>query len=130
MENIRQCFASACAIYIRRATSNEFISSQVSSVGNDPVQQSTIQLLIERLTKILPQAPGAHALVWVCFIGAAEANDPIQRQFFVDYMHGIYARTKFENIPVAVQSLQRIWAKKGKKRWTQCLSELSRVLVM
>lgn len=130
MESIRQCFASACAIYIRRASSKDFISRPMSSTSDDPVQQSTIQLLVTRLSKIPPHAPGAHALVWVCFIGAAESNDPVQRQFFVDYMHSIYAKTKFHNIPTAVQSLERIWAKKGKKRWTECLSELTRVLVM
>ncbi|KAL6708162.1 hypothetical protein ACN47E_003346 [Coniothyrium glycines] len=130
METVRQCFASACAIYIRRASSKDFITRPGSLLGDDPVQQSTVHLLIDRLSNIPPQAPGAHALVWVCFIGAAESNDPIQRQFFVDYMHGIYAKTRFENIPIAVQSLQNIWANKGKKRWTQCLSELSQVLVM
>lgn len=130
MENIRQCFASACAIYIRRASSKDFISTPASASGDDPVQLSTIRLLIDRLSLISPQAPGAHALVWVCFIGAAESNLPTQRKFFVDYMNGIYSKTKFDNIPKAVESLQRIWAKKGKKRWTECLSELARVLVM
>jgi hypothetical protein len=119
MESITRCSASACAIYVQRAT-----------VANCPAQQLAIQNLIEILIEIPPHAPGGHALVWVCFVAAAEADGPEQRQFLLNYMREVYARRKFENIPNSMQSLQRIWDTKGMKRWTQCLSELPKVLVM
>jgi hypothetical protein len=97
---------------------------------NDVLQASTISDLIGRLSNIPPYTPGAHALVWPCFVAGAEASDLDQRAFFVNYMKSIYARTKFRNIPVAVQSLKILWASKGAKRWTQCLPEYSKVLVM
>lgn len=94
------------------------------------MQTSTIRNLIRRLLDIPPHTHGAHALVWPCFLAGAEASDPHQRAFFVDYMNSIYARTKFRNIPLAVKGLENIWTGKGDKRWTQCLPELSHVLVM
>ncbi|KAH9872740.1 hypothetical protein J1614_005134 [Plenodomus biglobosus] len=130
METIRQCFILASVIYIRRATTELSDDPASSSSIEDDSQQPLIEDLVMRLSEVPPTSPGAHALVWVCFVAAAETADPIQRQFFVDYMLGIYERTKFRNITVGVQSLERIWSRRGNKRWTQCLSELSNVLVM
>lgn len=131
MDTIRQCFASASAIYIRRATAEHMSTSPLTSgTYNDISQQPIIRSLIDRLSRISPTSPGAHALVWVCFVAGAETADPEQRQFFVDFMLAIYEKTRFENVAVGVKSLQRIWARKGGKRWTQCLAELSNVLVM
>ncbi|KAF2847288.1 hypothetical protein T440DRAFT_471187 [Plenodomus tracheiphilus IPT5] len=127
MQTIKQCFASASAIYIHRATTDLHTST---TNNDDTSQQPIIQSLIARLSLISPTSPGAHALVWVCFVAGAETSDPSQRQFFVDYMLAIYERTKFRNIPLGVAGLERIWARRGGKRWTQCLAELSNVLVM
>ncbi|KAJ0109943.1 hypothetical protein J7T55_014745 [Diaporthe amygdali] len=114
---IRQCFAEACNIYLGRATTNH-----------------KQEVVIERLTQLLLQidsdARGAHALVWVYFIAGAEANDPQQREFFVTRMNETYQQTRFRNIPAAVQSLQRIWMRRSSQKWTSCLPELTRVLVM
>ena len=75
-------------------------------------------------------ARGAHALVWVCFIAGAETSDQQQREFFVARMNETYERTRFRNIPAAVESLQRIWMRKSGQKWTSCLPELTQVLVM
>jgi hypothetical protein len=129
VDKIRMCFASASDIYLRRATSDntESISPDLSNYVK--IQTSAIQHLIERISDISPNTPGSHALVWPCFVAGAEATDPSQRTFLVDYMDRIYARTKFRNIPAAIESLKRLWSYKG-KRWTQCLPEISKVLVM
>jgi hypothetical protein len=66
----------------------------------------------------------------VCFIAGAETNDQKQRDFFVDRMNEVYQRTRFRNIPAAVQSLRRIWMRKSGQKWTSCLPELTQVLVM
>lgn len=114
---IRQCFAEACNIYLGRATT-------------DHEQEMAIERLIQLLLQIDSDARGAHALVWVCFIAGAETNDQQQREFFVARMNETYQRTRFRNIPAAVQSLQRIWMRKSGQKWTSCLPELTRVLVM
>jgi hypothetical protein len=130
VEEIRLCFAAACDIYVRRATSEGAAYGTYKAPQDDALQTSTIQDMIERLSRISPQAPGAHALVWPCFVAGAEAADPDQRSFFVGYMNSIYARTKFRNIPAAVASLEKLWASKRGQRWTQYLHEFSNVLVM
>jgi hypothetical protein len=130
VNQIRLCFAAACTIYIRRATSQDVGSSSHALSRNGDLQTSNIQDLMGRISHIPPHTPGAHALVWPCFVAGAEASDPDQRAFFVNYMTSIYARTKFRNIPMAVQSLENLWLSKGQRRWTQCLSEFSNVLVM
>ena len=124
------CFAAACDIFLRRATSEDAGFSGLAPLYPDVVVNFNINNLLERISLIPPCSPGAHALVWPCFVAGAETADPGQRAFFADYMNSIYARTKFRNIPTAVRSLERIWARKGGKRWTQCLPELSNVLVM
>lgn len=124
------CFAAAHDIYKRCATSEDAGFSGPATLCPDAVDNFNINKLVERISLIPPCSPGAHALVWPCFVAGAETADPGQRAFFVDYMNSIYARTKFRNIPTAVRSLENIWARKGGKRWTQCLPELSNVLVM
>jgi hypothetical protein len=132
VDEIRLCFAGACDIYVRRATCDDSPSS--SAHPQDPqdnsLQSSAIQALMARISRISPHDPGAHALVWPCFVAGAEASETHQRTFFVDYMNSIYARTKFRNIPLAVQSLENIWSSERGTRWTLCLPEISNVLVM
>ncbi|OAL02602.1 hypothetical protein IQ06DRAFT_367123 [Phaeosphaeriaceae sp. SRC1lsM3a] len=129
VDKIRLCFASACDIYLRRATCDNANAPLSTMPHYDEIQTSAIQHLIEHVSQISPGTPGAHALVWPCFVAGAEATDPGQRTFLVNYMDSIYGRTKFRNIPAAIQSLERLWASKG-RRWTQCLPEISQVLVM
>ncbi|PSN59956.1 hypothetical protein BS50DRAFT_640399 [Corynespora cassiicola Philippines] len=120
---IGQCFISACQIYVRRAKAPDDHLPFL-----DP--SHLVLQIMSCVSQIPPTTNGAHALVWACFIAGAEATDPLQRAFFADYMNAIYARTKFRNIPIAVESLRRIWAESSHKRWTQCLPELANVLVM
>ncbi|POS78274.1 hypothetical protein DHEL01_v203331 [Diaporthe helianthi] len=114
---IRPCFTEACNIYLGRATT-------------DHEQDLAIKRLIQLVSQVDSDAPTAHTLVWVCFIAGAETNDPQQREFFVARMNETYQRTRFRNIPAAVQSLERIWMRKAGQKWTSCLPELTQVLVM
>jgi hypothetical protein len=130
IDQTRLCYAIACDIYMRRATSDDTETTSPTSFQDCSIEHTATRNLIEQLSQIPPEAPGAHALVWPCFVGGAEATDPDERTFFVNYMDRVYARTKFRNIPAAVHSLENLWARKGGKRWTQCLPEHSNVLVM
>jgi hypothetical protein len=122
---IRQCFVSACNIYTRCAANADAISN-----FHNTIQAQSIQQLISVIMQISPNARGAHALVWVCFVAGAASTDESQRDFFVHRMEQVYARTHFRNIPTAIQSLQNIWARGHGERWTVCLPQLSNVLVM
>lgn len=130
IDKTRMCYAAACDIYMRRATSGDADITTPTLFQHHSVENTTTHDLMAQLSQISPDAPGAHALVWPCFVGGAESADPDERAFFVKYMNSIYARTKFRNIPVAVKSLKNLWASKGERRWTQCLPEHSNVLVM
>lgn len=122
---LRQCFVAACSIYSRCAQNFDAMSN-----SHDAVQAHAIQQLIRVVQKITPHARGAHALVWVCFIAGAASADQSQRRFFVHRMTQVYARTRFRNILVAIQSLEKIWARGRGDRWTACLPQLSDGLVM
>lgn len=125
IDMIRQVFAVACTIYLCRAT-----SGSTSQTTRDAGQEAKIQELIDRVSEISPDAPGAHALVWPIYIAGAEASNLTQRRFCTQYLYRIYDRTKFRNVPIAAESLERIWTRNDNKRWTQCLPEYANVLVM
>ncbi|EUC40020.1 hypothetical protein COCMIDRAFT_10017 [Bipolaris oryzae ATCC 44560] len=122
---IRQCFVSACNIYTRCAAGADAVSR-----FHNTIQEESIHQLIGVISQISPNDRGAHALVWVCFIAGAASTDQSQRDFFVHRMEQVYARTRFRNIPIAIQSLENIWARRSGERWTVCLPQLSNVLVM
>ncbi|EKG17226.1 hypothetical protein MPH_05561 [Macrophomina phaseolina MS6] len=70
--------------------------------------------LVHLVQQIPPDAPCAHALVWVCFLGAAcPRADAAQRDFFVERMRDVHARTGFGNIPAAVRALGGMWTEGG-----------------
>lgn len=122
---IRKCFASACDIYTRCAANADTIS-----FCYDAVQAQLIEQLVGAVSKIPSDSRGAHALVWVCFVAGAASTDQGQRKFFVHRMEQIYTQTQFRNIPIAIQSLENIWARGNGERWTICLPRLSNVLAM
>lgn len=122
---ILQCFVSACNIYTRCAADAHAVSR-----FHDTIQEESIHQLIGVISQVSPNDRGAHALVWVCFVAGAASTDQSQRDFFVHRMEQVYARTRFRNIPTAIQSLKNIWARRPGERWTVCLPQLSNVLVM
>lgn len=107
----------ASQIYINRATLNE----------GQPLLLEDLRHIV---SQVHPDEPGSHALVWVCFIAAADSTDPEQRQYFMDRMNRIFAKTRFENIRTAVRSLPGIWRQQDSGRWTKDLIRLAPTLVM
>ena len=122
---IRQSFTLACNIYIRCAASADTVSR-----FHDTIQAQSIHQLIGIISQVPPSARGAHALVWVCFVAGAASSDQVQRDYFVERMEQVYERTRFRNIPAAIESLKTIWAQGHGTRFTMCISKLSNVLVM
>ena len=113
----RLAFMKAFQIYIGRQTTN----------GD---QWELLESLTQLVSQINPDQMGSHALVWVCFIGAADSTDPVHRRFFTDRMNNIYTKTKFQNIAAGMQSLPGIWSQQGSGRWTEDLIRLAPTLVI
>ncbi|KAE8371989.1 hypothetical protein BDV26DRAFT_111831 [Aspergillus bertholletiae] len=114
---VRQAFIEASQIYILRATTNHNLWDRLES-------------LKQLVSRVDPDEQGAHALVWVCFIAAADSTDPAHRHYFTERMNQVFARTKFQNIVAAVGTLPDIWARQGSERWTSNLIQLTPTLVM
>ncbi|GMG07201.1 unnamed protein product [Aspergillus oryzae] len=114
---VRQAFIEASQIYILRATTNHDVWDRLES-------------LKQLVSRVDPDEQGAHALVWVCFIAAADSTDPEHRRFFTERMNQVFAKTKFQNIVAAVRTLPEIWAQQGSGRWTSNLIQLTPTLIM
>ncbi|KAF7588882.1 hypothetical protein BBP40_005067 [Aspergillus hancockii] len=114
---VRTAFITASQIYILRATT-------------DLDQWDRIERLKQLVYLVGPDEPGSHALVWVCFMAAADSTDPDHRRFFTDRMNQVFIQTGFQNIPAAIQSLSAIWGQRGSGRWTSKLTQLAPTLIM
>ncbi|KAJ5174067.1 uncharacterized protein N7500_001998 [Penicillium coprophilum] len=113
----RMAFIKASGIYLGR-------------VASDHDQWQLLESLKQLVSQIEPNQMGSHALVWVCFIAAADSTDPEHRIFFVDRMKRIFAKIKFQNISAGIQALPAIWSQQGSSRWTKNLSQLAPTLIM
>lgn len=117
VHTIAKCYEIACNIYIKRAT---------TELSECPTQYAALEDLILLLQEVPSHTKGAFALTWVCYMAAAEADDPEQRKFFIDYLNDVHLLTRYENIAVCVKIVQKIWMMKGERRWTACFAELSK----
>ncbi|KAJ5375253.1 hypothetical protein N7517_007259 [Penicillium concentricum] len=113
----RMAFIKASEIYLGR-------------VASDHDQWQLLESLKQLISKIEPNQMGSHAIVWVCFIAAADSTDPEHRIFFVNRMKRIFAKIKFQNISAGIEALPAIWSQQGSSRWTKNLSRLAPTLIM
>lgn len=89
-----------------------------------------LEALKQLVSCIHPDEQGSHALVWVCFIGAADSTTPDHRQFFTSRMERVFRKTGFQNVAAAIQSLPAIWSQKDSGRWTSSLIRTIPALIM
>ncbi|KXJ85722.1 fungal-specific transcription factor domain-domain-containing protein [Microdochium bolleyi] len=114
-----QAFREASELYLSRATTGhqqeqQQPSGHSSNTGpvatSAPAASDSVARLRALVSSLDPAAEGAHALVWPCFVAAAESTELGDRQFFTRRLGQIYAVTKFENVQMAAASLPLIWA--------------------
>jgi len=96
----------------------------------DAVVNTTLNLLRTLIVPITKTTPGAHTLVWVYFIAAAESRTSGDRSFFSQRLGELYEIGRFGNIPVALATLDRIWTLDLRKRWTRETDIIVPVLVI
>lgn len=113
--NLRMAFMKASHIYLGRTSS-------------DDDQWELLESLKQLVSQIDPEQVGSHALVWVCFMGAADSTDPEHRQFFMERLKQVFAKTRFHNILSAINSLPTIWSQNSS--WTRNLTLTAPTLVM
>lgn len=97
----------------------------------DIVVNATLDLLRTTVLPITKTTPGAHTLVWVYFIAAAESRTPGDRAYFSQRLGELYDIGRFGNIPVALATLEQIWAlDPSRQRWTREADIIVPVLVI
>ena len=96
--------------------------------------EPAVNIILDRLrtlvTPITKDTTGAHTLVWAYFIAAAESRTSAHRSFFSHRLGELYDIAKFGNIPVALATLEKIWALDPLRRWTREANLIVPVLVI
>jgi hypothetical protein len=117
-----EAYRQASAIYLMRAQS-DFINLE------DPLAIKLVARLKDLLIDVDPSSAGAYTLVWPYFVAAAESVLTEHRVFFRQRLEHIWEATHYRNVKVAIEALERIWAKRGEKRWTAMLPSIATVIM-
>ncbi|KAL7932846.1 hypothetical protein V8C35DRAFT_64824 [Trichoderma chlorosporum] len=117
---MKEAIRQACDLYRNRAL--RLISRE------DSIQ--SVERLRETVLDLDPSVDGCHALVWTYFVAAAESILPEHRSFFSNRLQSLYSCTEFGTIPIAVQSLEHIWANQDSQRWTEVVTRQRPILIM
>jgi hypothetical protein len=89
-----------------------------------------LDVLRKLLTPVAKTSMGAHTLVWVYFVAAAESRTRAHRVFFHQRLGELHEIANFGNIPVALATLERIWGLGPRRRWTREAGMIPPVLIM
>lgn len=117
---IKDATRQACQIYRNRVQNTVTSDGSISSVEN----------LRQILANIEPEAEGRHALVWTCFVAAAESVLPEHREFFYGRLKDLYQCTRFGSIPIALETLKHIWETDSSQHWIDVVTRQRPVLIM
>lgn len=120
MDVIREAIRFACNIYRRRAESSLTRDESIHIV----------EQMRQKVAGLSSSTQGAHALVWVYFIAAAESILLEHRDFFTERLVSLYDVTGFGSIPAALGALKNIWRLQGVRRWTEVVVSETPVLIM
>ncbi|KAL2209440.1 hypothetical protein CC79DRAFT_1396337 [Sarocladium strictum] len=119
LQLIRSAIMASCGLCVKR------MQNKVSYICPDDELDSLKQLLLR-----LNGVDGEHALVWTCFVAAAESVRPEHREFFTDRLASLYGCTRFGTILQALEMLESIWEKQGRQKWTEFVTLERPILVM
>ena len=120
LEIYKSAIRIACDLYITRATLNPSHSLTVPELDSLKAMCELVQ----------PNTPGHHTLVWTYFIAAAESSTFEHRQFFTTRLQEVHSRTRFLNIPAALNALHEIWKIQAERRWTEVLPSVMPVFII
>lgn len=75
--------------------------------------------LISMLTDIDEATPGAHAFMWIYFVGGASSSRTVHRAFFHDRLTQLYVLTGMRNVIETTNLLEYLWAASPTENWTR-----------
>lgn len=117
---MKDAIRQACQLYRNRAL--QYTSCELSIESVERLRQTVLTLE--------PSVEGCHALVWTYFIAAAESVLPEHRDFFSNRLRGLFEYTRFGSIPLALETLQHIWATQSSSCWTEIVTHQRPLLIM
>lgn len=121
-----KAYSLARDVYLHRAR-----SSTDDLKYTETTESSTIFFELKHLLVGLDQtAAGAHTMVWPYFVGAAESSTAEDREFFHKRLEYICHTTGYDNVRVALDVLEQLWAHPGTERWTALLPKISSTIIM
>lgn len=115
LANLRQ---QAFNIYLERVLNPADETQQQDSSSSS---STGIKTFIRTLESFPPGSLGEHALVWSCFIAASESREPEHKLVLHEFLSRQYVRNGFANILIALDLLQRIWARSSNADWPALL---------
>lgn len=118
---MKDAIRQACDIYRNRALRVATPESSIASV--ERLRQTIVDLAPK-------EEAGGHALVWACFVAAAESTLPEHREFFSNRLGTLFHCTEFGTIPLALETLQLVWASQATTSWTEIVTRQRPMLIM
>ncbi|KAK0389165.1 hypothetical protein NLU13_2740 [Sarocladium strictum] len=120
MQLIRSAIMASCRLCVKRMMNERSYTCP----------REELEALKDTISSLDPGVEGEHALVWTCFVAAAESVQPDHREYFSDRLASLYGCTRFGTILQALEILEVIWAKQGKQKWTEFITSERPILVM
>ncbi|POR38847.1 Uncharacterized protein TPAR_00938 [Tolypocladium paradoxum] len=115
---IKDTIRQACELYRKRALHSTSRELSIES----------IERLRQTVLGLEPSVDGCHALVWAYFVAAAESILPEHRDFFSNRLRSLFEYTRFGTIPLALETLQLIWA--SSSSWTEIVTHQRPILII
>lgn len=117
---MKDAIRQACELYRNRALQSTSRELSIESV----------ERLRQTVLGLEPSVDGCHALVWAYFVAAAESILPEHRDFFSSRLRSLFECTGFGSIPLALETLELIWATQSSSSWTEIVTHQRPILIM
>lgn len=117
---MKDAIRQACELYRNRALQSTSCELSIESV----------ERLRQTVLGLEPSVDGCHALVWAYFVAAAESILPEHRDFFSSRLRSLFECTGFGSIPLALETLELIWATQSSSSWTEIVTHQRPILIM
>ena len=127
---MKDAIRQACQLYRNRALQYTASMSAISEPCATELSIESIERLRQTVLDLEPSAEGCHALVWTYFVAAAESVLPEHRDFFSNRLRVLFECTRFGSIPLALETLQHIWATQSSSCWIEIVTHQRPLLIM
>ncbi|KAL5354730.1 hypothetical protein ACLOAV_000819 [Pseudogymnoascus australis] len=127
---MKDAIRQACQLYRNRALQYTASMSVTSKPCATELSIESVERLRQTVLDLEPSVDGCHALVWTYFVAAAESVLPEHRDFFSNRLRVLFECTRFGSIPLALETLQHIWATQSSSCWIEIVTHQRPLLIM